>query len=196
MDRSPQELRDEFFSILDEGATASPDQWHRVWRLFIEHPWYQEELQQAARRVVRQARASAQWAEDIEQDAMLLLGQHLRHAVDLHVNRALAQEHFAGWLGRIITRDCSKALRAMRRAQRRAGHQQATVESAPARSLPMDEIIDLSLAISKLSADCRRVLFLRLRGWGIAEISRRLRMSQTQVHRVLQRGLAQLKRGG
>jgi RNA polymerase sigma factor (sigma-70 family) len=194
MDRSVHELRDAFFQLLDRGESAETPLWHEVWRLFLEHPWYLDELSQTAHRVVRKNHAPLQWAEDIAQEATLLFRLHLRRAVDLHVNRELAHDHFAGWLGRIIARDCSRALRAMRRAQRRAGGRQVDVEAVAPRGLPMDEIIDLGLAISKLADEPRRVVLCRLRGCGIAEISKSLQISQTHVHRMLQRALAQFER--
>lgn len=196
MDRSVHELRDAFFRLLDRGESAASPLWHEVWKLFLEHPWYQAELHEATKRLVGRGQAPADMAEDIEHDALILLSQHLRRAAHLHVNRELAEDHFTGWLARIVARDCSKALRAIRRAQRRAGSQQVAVEDIATRDLPMDEIIDLSLAISKLPDEWRRVLLLRLRGCGIAEIARRLRLSQTQVHRALQRGLSEVKRRG
>ena len=194
MDRSVHELRDAFFQLLDRGESAGAPLWHEVWRLFLTHPWYRDELSQTARQVVRKNHAPFQWADDIAQDATLLFRLHLRRAVDLHVNREFAREHFAGWLGRIMARDCSRALRGMRRAQRRAGGRQVHIEAVAPCGLPMDEIIDLGLAISKLADEPRRMVLCRLRGCGIAEISRRLKLSQTQVHRTLQRALAQFER--
>jgi hypothetical protein len=61
------------------------------------------------------------------------------------VIRGLAEEHFSGWMGKIILRHCQQAARSMRRAQRRAGLQQPAVVAAASKSLPTDLILDLSL---------------------------------------------------
>jgi RNA polymerase sigma factor (sigma-70 family) len=137
-----------------------------------------------------------QWLDDITQQAMLLLARDLRHAADLHLDRAAAQDHFAGWLRKIIARHCQQAARSMRRAQRRAGLQQPAVLAASSRLFPTDSILDITMAIGKLPNESRRVLLLRLRGCGIAEIARRLHRSQTEIHRALARGLSRLRRSG
>jgi RNA polymerase sigma factor (sigma-70 family) len=197
MDRSEHELRDEFLRLLDDPSSRGGDDlWHAVWRLFVEHPWYQSELHHAALRVLATAGLHFQWADDVKQQAMLLLARRLRHSPDLHVDRALAADRFAGWLATIIAHHCRDAARSMRRAQRRAGLQQRVGFAAPSRPLPIDLILDLRSAIRKLPKELRRVLTLRLRGCGIAEISRQLRMSQTGVHRALKRVLSRLRQRG
>jgi DNA-directed RNA polymerase specialized sigma24 family protein len=194
MDRSMEDLRDQFFRALDEKAPEGTALWHQVWRVLLSHPWYQDELRRAAFRTLRPARLHLQWIDDVKQEAMLLLARDLRHSADLHVDRAAAEEHFAAWLRKIIMRHCQQAARSMRRAQRRAGLQQAEVLAAASKSLPLDSILDLALAIRKLPKASRRVLLLRLRGWGIVEITQRVHRCQTEVHRALAKGLSKLRR--
>jgi hypothetical protein len=110
MDRSVHELREQFYAALDRPGDQS-GRWLEVWGLFANHPWYQEQLHRAAARVVIRSHVPRDWAEDIEQDAVFYFGQHLRRAVDLHIDRALAEERFAGWLATIIEHDCATALR-------------------------------------------------------------------------------------
>ena len=196
MDRSLEDLRDRFFGVLDQGAAEDKPLWQEVWRLFIGHPWYQTELRRAAVRTLRPARLHLQWIDDVIQDAMLLLARDLRRSADLHVDRAAAKDHFAGWLATIILRHCQQAARSMRRAQRRAGFQQPAVLAAASRNFPADLILDLALAIRKLPAESRRALVLRLGGYRLSEMSRRLHRSQTAVYRALARGLSKLRGAG
>jgi hypothetical protein len=127
MDPRAAQLRDQFFRLLDEGA-PSTQLYRHVWQLFVESPWYQQELHHAVWRTLRRTNSPLRWAEDIKQNAMLLLGEHLRKSADLDVDRARAAQHFAGWLGKIINRDCRRALRGMRRGEKRAGFQQRDLE--------------------------------------------------------------------
>jgi RNA polymerase sigma factor (sigma-70 family) len=193
MDRSLEDLRDRFFGVLDQTVAEGKPLWHDVWRLFIEHPWYQAELHRAAVRTLRHARLHHQWIDDVTQQAMILLARDLRRSADLHLDRAAAEEHFAGWLGTIIRRHCQQAARSMRRAPRRAGFQLPAVLAAASRQFPTDLILDLALAIRKLPAESRRALVLRLGGYRISEISHRLHTSQAAVQRALARGLFKLR---
>jgi RNA polymerase sigma factor (sigma-70 family) len=191
MDARALELRDRFFTLLDENA-SSPYLWRHVWRLFVEHPWYQEELRQATLRLLRRRGAPLRWAEDIAQEAMLLLGEHLRKAAHLDVDRARAMHHFSGWLGRIIARDCQRALRSMRRSEKRAGIQGRSYEATQANATRSDKMIELAIAIDELPEECRGIVNLRLQGWRLDEIAARLNISYWAVNRALRCALSQV----
>ncbi|MGH7193515.1 MAG: sigma factor, partial [Candidatus Saccharimonadales bacterium] len=90
-----------------------------AWRLFIEDPWYQQELHRAAGWLARRARLPHCQAEDLSQEAMLILRSRLTRKPDLRLNRALAADHFEAWLRRVIRRHCLDALRRSRLRQRR-----------------------------------------------------------------------------
>jgi RNA polymerase sigma factor (sigma-70 family) len=194
MDRSVHELRDAFFQLLDRGESAELPLWQEVWRLFVNHPWYQTELHRAAIRVLRRQQAPARWAEDIAEDALLVFAKDLQNAPDLHVDRAQPEERFSGFLATVITRDCQKALRSKRRNERRAGYSNLAVETAVSPIAPLDDLIDLRSAIKDLPPDCRAVVELYWHGWHIEQIAEKLTLSQTSVHRALHRGLSLLGR--
>jgi RNA polymerase sigma factor (sigma-70 family) len=192
MDRSVHELRDAFLGLLDRGESTAAPLWQEVWCLFLEHPWYQAELHQAARRVLRRQQAPARWAEDIAEDAPLIFAKDLQNAPDLRLDRTRPVERFCGLLATIITRDCQKALRSKRRNERRAGCSSLAVETAISPATPIDDMIDLRSAIEDLPPDCRAVVELHWHGWRIGQIAKELALSQTVVHRALQRGLSLL----
>jgi RNA polymerase sigma factor (sigma-70 family) len=192
VEHSPDELRVQFFTALDRPGDRS-HRWLVIWRIFVEHPWYQAELDRAASRLVWKAQAPSDLIDDIQQDAMLLLGRHLQKSADLNVDRALAAEHFSGWLGAIIARDCAQVMRRRsrrRRARRGVRVDEAAVESAPARPAMIEELLDLAAAFDTLTDEHREVLLLRLHGLRLAEIAERLNISYWKAQRALRTDLA------
>jgi RNA polymerase sigma factor (sigma-70 family) len=131
------------------------------------------------------------WAEDIEQDAAFYFGQHLRRSVDLHIDRTLAEERFAGWLATIIEHDCTTALRhrlAAERGLKPLSQRYDVAEERPSVELQMD----IRAAVKKLPAAQRCVVTLYWGGWSVVEIARRLGMSYGKANRLLHAGLAHL----
>jgi RNA polymerase sigma factor (sigma-70 family) len=191
VERSPDELREQFFAALDQPGDRS-NRWLVIWRIFVEHPWYQAELHRAASRLVRKAQAPIDLIEDIQQDAMLLLGRHLQTTAGLNVDRALADELFAGWLAAIIARDCAQVMRRRRRRQRGVSIDEASVESAAARPAMIEETIDLAAAFDNLPNEHRQVLLMRLHGLRIVDIAQRLKTSKSRIGRVAQEALSLL----
>jgi RNA polymerase sigma factor (sigma-70 family) len=189
--RSPDELRELFYAALDRPGDRS-GRWLEIWRLVIEHPWYQAELHASARRLVQRSRAPHDCAEDIEHEAILLFAQELRNAPDLHVDRAKSTQHFSGWLATIIERDCLRAMRGTRRRQRLEKVDKVHVKSAEARPVDLDEMIDLAAAFDKLPDEHRTVLLMRLDGLRIIDIAERLNTSKSRIGRVVQEALSLL----
>jgi RNA polymerase sigma factor (sigma-70 family) len=163
-----------------------------IWRILVEHPWYQAELHRLASRLVRKAQAPSDLIDDIQQDAMLLLGRHLQTATGLNVDRALARDHFAGWLAKIIARDCAQVMRRRRRTRSDVRVDEAAIKSAPARPVMIEETIDLAAAFDNLPNEHRQVLLMRLHGLRIVDIAQRLKTSKSRIGRVAQEALSLL----
>lgn len=177
------ELRERFFEILDEGG-AEAETGHKVWVLFIEHLWFQVELERAVRRVLWRAGEYDRWASDIEQEAVMILGKKLTRKADLGVNRAKAARQFSGWFARIIHRTCRDAARGMRRRERLAGVNKAWIDVAQPIGTPIDDLLDLTQMIERLPKKCRSVVKLHLRGRTLGEIGRALGVSRSHAHRM------------
>jgi RNA polymerase sigma factor (sigma-70 family) len=191
MDRSVHQLRDEFFRLLDRGESAELPLWQEVWRLFVNHPWYQAELHLAAKRLLWRARAPAEWTEDIEHEALLFLVKDLQNAADLHVDRKRAEEHFAGWLARVIAHNCSHALRTLRREHRAARQLPRGYDLEDDRRQRKAQG-DLSAAIEELPLPLRHAARLYYAGWNLGEIAKSLHISYWQARRTLRAALARL----
>jgi RNA polymerase sigma factor (sigma-70 family) len=179
------ELRDQFFRILDEGGDP-PQVAHKVWTLFVEHPWYRQELQRAAHRLVWRRQWLRNLADDIQQDAMLRLGRRLQHTANLNVDRALAEQHFSGWLARIINRDCQQAARAMRAKKSTAIADLRLIAAVPSKVSHLANLLDLTEAIDRLPVECRKVVHLHMQNWSVRQITRILRTSKSDAGRLLQ----------
>lgn len=182
-----QELKDRFLQLLDSQTPAVD--WRLVWRLLVEHPWYQSQLDYCATWVLRSGKAPHQWLDDLRQDAILLLARTLRQRPDLGIDRCRANDKFAPWLRTIIVRDCREALRRMRRLHRRETalpQQPPTVD----RRQQLDVQIDLSMAIDALANPDRTLVSMYLHGYSVKEIARRLQRNYGSTNYELRRVMA------
>ncbi|MEX2141332.1 MAG: sigma-70 family RNA polymerase sigma factor [Pirellulales bacterium] len=190
MDRSLQDLRAEFLAALDRPGDRS-ERWVEIWQLFVGHPWYLAELHSAELRLLDRVHEPTESPGDIEHQAMLVLAKELRHAPDLHVDRALAKERFAGWLAAIIKHDCAQALRAPHPPHSRTSALPQRIEIAD-RLRHVEREIDLSMALQKLPDVIRTPVELYCHGRSLAEIAESLGISYWQAYRALHRGLKRL----
>lgn len=184
-----QDLRDKFLAA---AAGHRQEAWLRTWRLLLEHPWFQHQLGMAAARVLRTHQAPPGWKEEVVQDTALALAERLRRKPDLGVDPALAQEHFAGWMRRIVTRICVDAVRRLER------HYGRTV------ALPEQERVDphhrtitlrleLDLALEDLPFEERTIVTRYAAGSTLRQIARELNLSYWQVYRRFQAGVKRLR---
>lgn len=188
-----QDLRDRYLEALSRPSADRPGRWLEIWRLFIEHPWYQQELQSCARAVLRSGGAPSEWQKDVEHDAMLLLVRKLRKRPDLGIDPVRAQKHFRGWMGTIITRDCRDALRRLRRLYSPSADvpkQQPAADRGP----QCEARVELSLAVEQLDDPERAVLLLYANGLTIRRIAAELDLGYWRTYRAFRTGLEQLRR--
>jgi DNA-directed RNA polymerase specialized sigma24 family protein len=185
MDPALQELRDQFFRILDEGGPEQ-DVAHKVWVLFIEHPWFQAELKRAERRVLWHVGAHLKWAADIEQEVVVMLREKLSRKPNLGVNRAKAERQFSGWLATIIERTCRDAVRAMLVRETRIVADVRLIAAAQAKPTHLADTLDLAEAIGSLPRRCQIVVFLQAQKFSVRQIARILKTSKSDIGRLLQ----------
>jgi len=182
-----RDLKDKFLGAL-EGKPVEGS-WLDVWRLFLEHPWYQEQLDLCAQRVLRRAGCSRQLLGDVKQDAMLLLARKLRKTPDLHIDHQRAEEHFPGWMETIITRDCLEALRRIRRRQPLSSEAVSDDQFA-GEDADIDSQIDFSLLLDQFPDPERTIVTLYAKGWNVTQIAAELGLDYGKARRLLRRGLA------
>lgn len=186
-----QDLKDQFVHAL--GDRNEVHLWFSIWNLFLNHPWYRRQLKYGARHAIRESGVPHGWQEEIEQEAMLFLGRSLRKAPDLHMDARHAEEHFPGWIGTIIHRDCLQAIRRLRASNSRTVELQK--EDLPmARQADIEAMIELSIVLDELNAADRKILMLRAKGMTVKEIAAAMNTSYSKTYRMLQGALARARR--
>jgi RNA polymerase sigma factor (sigma-70 family) len=175
---------------LSQAAGEQAEPWVRSWSQLVEDPWYQENLDKRARRVLRRANCPLEWIDDLKQDAMLLLARQLSHLV----NPATLEPKLAspGWLLAAIRGHCQEALRRIVTAHRRCT-QIANEQDFPEASNLFTSIIDLRDAIERLDEPQRTILQRQANGNSLLSIAHDQRLSYSQVWRIYRRGIEQLR---
>lgn len=188
-----QDLRDTFLRALPGNGAQPPEAGLMTWRLLVTHPWFLAQLTSCAERVLKRSGAPIEWQVDIEQHVILLLAQKLQQKPDLGVDPSLAERHFTGWLGTIITRDCRQALRRLQRLHRPSAElveQCTAIDDRAWREIR----VDLNLAIAQMDALDRIVMTSWLKGHSIQQISVQLKRSYGRTYRSFTRGMKTLRR--
>ena len=169
-----QDLRSRFFDMLGTKPAAAHTVrvWTDVWRLFVTHRCYLDELDKRARWVLFATKSRFEWLDDVKQDAVLILASKLKRRIDLNVNTALAERCFVAWLRCLVTHHCSDALRELRRQN---AHQRPLPAAMPACFVwqAIDERLDFEIAAKELLEPDRTILVLSARGYAIDHIRAR-----------------------
>ena len=126
------------------------------------------------------------WLEDIENHAFMLFGVSLQRALDLHIDACRAEDHFPGWMAKIIRNDCLQALRHYRRSHDPAVELRES-HLATDRGTPIDVKIDLSQVVEQLEAMERDVFVLYLMGYTTTEIATAKGIGYSKAYRILKR---------
>lgn len=179
-----QDLKDQYLTALGSGSD-----WLDLWQLFVEHPWYQAELQAIAERLVRRQRGGQVFVDDVKQDVMMLLARKLRSYPDMHLDPQRIHLSFPGWLATIIRRDCQEALRHMRRPQPQSSDAVNDDVLPAGKAADLEARIDLSVCLDTLPEDLRTLVILHTKGFEIAEMAAELEFSYWKARRLLQEGL-------
>lgn len=185
MTASSDDLKGRFLAAL-RGSTVG---WSDLWRLLVEHPWYQTQLHHCAAAVLRRRGAPRDWQDDLEQEAMLLLGSRMSRTPDLRVDRQRAERSFAAWMRAIIISDCRQALRKLDRQQRTTATDERPSNRAPPQ-LALEERIDVARAVDQLDEPDRTAVLYFSQGRTVPELAAAMNLRYWQAHHVLHRGLA------
>ncbi len=106
-------LRDQYQALVDQPPVDAA----AVWRLLTENAWYQRELYRTAGWIVRHRRLRHFQADDVCQEAILILRFRLARRADLGIDRLRGGACFGAWLRRIIHDTCLDALRRLARRE-------------------------------------------------------------------------------
>lgn len=185
-DDSWRDLKDQFEQALRKEYESREFKWSAIWNLFANHPWYRRELRRAALRVIQESGAPIDWLEDVENEANMLFGQSLGRALDLHMDARQAEDHFSGWMAKIIRNDCLQALRHYRRS-RMPTEELREVHLAVTTRSSVDVEIDLSRVVDQLGTAEKEVFLLRLEGLKTTEIASQKGIGYSKAYRILQR---------
>jgi RNA polymerase sigma factor (sigma-70 family) len=176
-------------------GTATKSASQKLWRLFVEHPWFERELQVCARHALKVSSSPAQCLDDVQQDARMFLGRTLRRWPDLHMRLPITAGAFAGLLRTVISHDCQRSIRRMRHLYPPIAELQDEDIAASAADLRQvrETLADVSMAMERLPTLERRVLTLFSYGYKTAEIAEELGLSMTTAHRVKHRAFRLLQ---
>jgi RNA polymerase sigma factor (sigma-70 family) len=186
-------LKDRFLCHVRSTASALPAHWNTVWRLLVCDPWYQRQLYFCARKLLRRNNGPPDWLEDVQQEAITILGRQLQCSPDLHVDAARVEEHFAPWMRWIIYRTCQEAVRRQRRACGRTMYLTEVELDELATEHDAQTRVELDLAIEALEEPRRTVLALYTGGSNVKEIAGKVGLNYWRTYRVWQEGLNALR---
>jgi DNA-directed RNA polymerase specialized sigma24 family protein len=193
MKASWADLRDHFVRHVSNRAAPSRLDWHHVWQTLVCDPWYQQQLFCCARKLLRRSNRPSDWLEEVQQEAMTILGRQLRLSPDLHVDMTRVHEHFAPWMRWIIYRTCQEALRRLRRMYGKVTYLtelellNLTIED------DVETHVEISLAIGSLQEPQRTVMVLYTEGANLKGIAVEMGLNYWRTYRLWQDALCALR---
>ncbi len=188
-----QDLRDRFLDKCYKEDATGTSRWLEIWHLLSQHLWFRENLAATARSVLRRSGCPGEWQQDIEQEASVLLARRLRRMPCLGIDPVQAEQHFAGWMGTIINRDCRDALRRLSRGSRLILPLPEHVLTSEPR-VQKEACIDLATALDRLDKQEKYVLVMYSKGFTLQQIADELDQKFWATYRVYHRGLKRLRR--
>ena len=177
-----EDLLAEFLQLTDPSQTDDDPQrprWLRVWSLFAEHAWFQDQLRWCAQSALRN-HANRQLADDVCQDVACGLARKFQWRADLNFDRTSSAEEFGRWLRTILIRDCRLAI------ERQAAAPCAPMPAEPP-SAPQPNPVDLWDSVEILEAADRSIVALYLHGYSYREIEEELNRPYWTVRRIVHR---------
>ena len=189
-----RDLLPRYLRVITDKSPDSSAIWVEAWRVIVEHPWYQMELEGAARRLLC-TRGALDWLGDVQHDAMLLLARSLQSDPDLGLDPQRIDEHFGGWMGVMIRNDCRQAFRRIHRLFAPSRELFDTHVTADERSR-IEDRIDVSRAVDQLAEPGRSILTPHAHGFSVQEISSMLELEYFVAYRAYRRGVEEMRARG
>jgi RNA polymerase sigma factor (sigma-70 family) len=151
--------------------------YRQTWRVFAANGRYRAELTSAAARLLRQRCLSVDRADDVVQDALLILAECLRRRCDLGFGPSHGQEHFLAWLRKVIRSHCQQALRRQRVREWRAAELDDEWAAQCAPTVPCRA--ELADAIQSLDEPLRAIIGAFQNHGSLEAVARQLGLSPT-----------------
>ena len=183
-----QRLKEAFLALL---KTEESQRAEAVSDLFLDDPWYQDLVHRRTRQAVANHVVPGNFQDDLAQEMSLLLIQKARRSPDLHVNAAMVEEHFGGWVWTIVDHLCVEAVKRLHRIFRSQGC--LAVDVALAKKQQLDRKIDLAMELAKMPLLTRTVLSLYDEGYSLKEIAQRLDHKYWKICEAYRAGIAFLR---
>jgi len=186
------DLLERFLDLVRSGDDR-PELWLEIWTLFVDDSWFQETLTTAARRALRNCSRPSGWLEDVEQDAIMILGNKLQQSPDLHVDLRRVDEKFPAWISTIVHNACRQSVRHLRILQR----ERLVLREEEAHSSRADQLglhLDVWRAIDALHEPDRTIVQLYMADWNFRRIAHALEMEYFVVYRIWRQALPGLGR--
>lgn len=186
-------LLERFLALISKSTADEPLQWHAVWQLLLQDPWFRAQLSVVVRGELRSYRQPARLQHELENEVCLLLARQLRRAPDLHIDPRRADRHFPGWLRTITSRACRDVLRRHRRNRMNELVDPELLVMRENRER-RDALIDLAEAIDRCDEKTRTILHLYSKGHTFQEVARELGLPLWDTYNTYRKGITKLKR--
>jgi len=159
--------------------------------MFYDDQWFQEKLAVSTKVAIAKAKGLACCADDIKQDALILVHRALQRRICLGYDPDKGS--YAGFLGTILTRSCQKALWQFRHTFYMAIESEAQHPHHDP-SAEVDENLDLVQEIEYLEQPYRGVLESICQGKSVDEIAASQQKSRRTIYRWLKSGMLNLEK--
>jgi RNA polymerase sigma factor (sigma-70 family) len=181
-----ENLRVEFLD-----AVRNPNRSRDVWQIFANSEFYREQLSTCAKISLMETGAPKSWADDIVQEAMVLLARQLRKRSDLGYQLDRPTKQFASWIRTILFRQCHEAIRSYRRKHGRDLPLNLASVSQPPEVI--EQKLDLRAALNSLDELPRTVMFMSYNDLSLREIADCLQITYDKVRNARKQGRATLR---
>ncbi len=179
MSSSPADLLRQFLHLTDPSRRDEDNPsplWERVWKLFLEHAWFQQQLRWCAEQSLGNRLCNRQLADDVYQEVAGGLARKFQWKADLNFKRGSTVGEFAKWLRSILARDCYSAAK------------KVLVDFRPLTEEPAvhdPDTVEVMDTLEVLTSQDRKILELYLQGYTFREIEQELELSYWTVRRVV-----------
>lgn len=172
-------------------AVRNPDGSRDVWQIFANSEFYREQLSACAKISLMETGAPKSWADDIVQEAMILLARQLRRRSDLGYQLGRPPEQFASWFRTILFRQCHETIRSYRRKHGRDLPLELASVSLPPEVI--EQKLDVRAAIKSLDEPHRTIMFMSYNDLSLREIADCLQITYDKVRNARKQGRAILR---